>query len=330
MAVPNVDPVLLSELTVGAVALYALVTGAGKAIDAVLGVARRYHVPEVLIGLTIVSIGTSLPELGAHVTASAGIVSGALDYRTTSAVVLGGNMGSSTTQQLLLFGILLLGFSHVEFSDRLLTDTFVPMVIGLVLTLVLCWDGTVSRIDGLVLLGGFGVYLGYSYLRRQQTPVQGAPSTNISKDTLVAVLMLGLVLASASILLTVIQEVVAGVLLGGSMVGVLTLGIASSFPELSTVLDGIRRKTPIIAVGALIGSNIVNPLVGFGLGGLISTYHVPTSIVIWDLPFKIVATVGFLGYIRYKDGILTRHVGVALIGWYFVYIVGRMLLFPGQ
>jgi cation:H+ antiporter len=330
MAVPTVDPVLLSELVVGAIALYALVTGAGRAIDALLGLARRYEIPEVLIGLTIVAIGTSLPELGAHVTASAGIVSGVLDYRATSAVVLGGNMGSSTTQQLLLFGILLLGFGQVDLSTRTLRDVFVPMLAGLVLTLALSWDGTVSRLDGVVLLGAFGLYLAYSYVRRQQIPAQGPPSTNVRRDWVVALVMLGLVLASASVLLGVIQEVVAGVVLGGSMVGVLTLGIASSFPELSTVLDGIRRKTPVVAVGTLIGSNVVNPLVGFGLGGVISTYHVPAAVVVWDLPFKILAVVGLVLYVRYRGGTLTRQAGVSLIGLYFVYIVGRMLLFPGQ
>jgi cation:H+ antiporter len=330
MVVPAVDPILLSQLTLGAVALYTLVTGAGRAIEALLGVARRYNVPEVLIGLVIVATGTSLPEISAHVTASVGIASGVLDYRTASAIVLGGNMGSSTTQQLLLFGILLLGFGQVDLSRRTLTDTFVPMIAGLVLTLALAWDGTISRPDGVLLLVGFGVYLAYGYRRRQHLPSDGTPSVNVGRDSAVAVVMLGLVLASASILLAVIQDVVAGVLLGGSMVGVLTLGIASAFPELSTVLDGIRRKTPVVAVGTLIGSNVVNPLVGFGLGGVVSTYHVPAAVVVWDLPFKILAAVGFVLYVRYNDGRLTRHAGMTLIGVYFVYIVGRMLLFPGQ
>lgn len=330
MVSPVVDPLLLSELIVGMIALYALISGAGKAIDALLGLARRYNVSEVLIGLTIVAIGTSLPEISAHVTASFGILSGVLEYQTTSAVVVGGNMGSSATQQLLLFGILLIGFGQINLSTRMMTDTFVPMIAGLILTLAVAWDGTVSRFDGVVLLGAFGVYLGYSYLRRYQIPTQGVPSANVSRDAAKAVLMLGLVLASASVLLGVIQEVVAGVLLGGSMVGVLTLGIASSFPELSTVLDGIRRKTPIIAVGTLIGSNVVNPLVGFGLGGVISTYHVPEAVVVWDLPIKIVAAVGLLLYLTYTDGTVTRQAGITLIGVYFVYIVGRMLLFPGQ
>jgi cation:H+ antiporter len=330
MAAPALDPLLVSQLALGAVALYTLVTGADRAIDALLSLAYRYEVPEALIGVTLVAVGTSLPELGAHVTASVGILSGALDYRVTSAVVVGGNMGSSTTQQLLLFGILLLGFGRIDLSTRTLTDAFVPMILGLALTLVTAWDGTITRADGLVLLVAFAVYLGYSYARRQPTLVQGAASTNVTTDTGTAVVMLLLVLASASILLTVVQDVVAGVVLGGSMVGVLTLGIAASFPELSTVLDGIRRRMPVVAVGTLVGSNIVNPLLGLGLGGAISTYHVPTAVVVWDLPFKIVAAVGLVLYVRYRGGVLRRRVGVWLIGAYFVYVVGRMLLFPGQ
>ena len=330
MAAPALDPLLVSQPALGAVALYTLVTGSGRAIDALLSLAYRYDVPEALIGVTLVAVGTSLPELGAHVTASVGILSGALDYRVTSAVVVGGNMGSSTTQQLLLFGILLLGFGRIDLSTRTLTDAFGPMILGLALTLVTAWDGTITRVDGLVLLVAFAVYLGYSYARRQPTPVQGAASTNVTADVGTAVVMLLLVLASASILLTVVQDVVAGVVLGGSMVGVLTLGIAASFPELSTVLDGIRRRMPVVAVGTLVGSNIVNPLLGLGLGGAISTYHVPTAVVVWDLPFKIVAAVGLVLYVRYRGGVLQRRVGVWLIGAYFVYVVGRMLLFPGQ
>jgi cation:H+ antiporter len=160
--------------------------------------------------------------------------------------------------------------------------------------------------------------------------VEGGASDTVSRDAAAAAVMLVLVLASASILLTVVEDVVATVLLGGSMVGVLTIGIAAAFPELSTVLDGIRRKTPIVAVGTLIGSNVVNPLVGIGLGGVISTYAVPPAVVVWDLPFKLVAVVVFVAYVRYNGGTLTRRTGVYLIAAYFVYIVGRMLLFPGQ
>ncbi|MEZ3117255.1 sodium:calcium antiporter [Halobaculum sp. MBLA0147] len=204
------------------------------------------------------------------------------------------------------------------------------MIVGLPLVLGLSFDGTISRLDGVILLVGFVVYIGYSYVRRQQTTADGPPSTNVGRDVVATVLLLGLVLASASVLLAVVEDVVAGVVLGGSMVGVLTLGIASSFPELGTVLDGVRRRTPIVAVGTLIGSNVVNPVLGIGLGGAISTYTVPTAVIVWDLPFKIVAAVALAGYARYRGNALDRRVGIYLVGAYFLYITGRVLLFPGQ
>jgi cation:H+ antiporter len=87
---------ILPLLPVGAVALYTLVTAASRAIDRLVALAEHYDVSELLIGMTVLAVGTSLPELSAHLVASLGILSGALDYRTTSAVVIGGKTGSST------------------------------------------------------------------------------------------------------------------------------------------------------------------------------------------------------------------------------------------
>jgi cation:H+ antiporter len=330
MGTVALGPRLLSELLVVAVALYTLVTAASRALDAVLALARHYDVPDVVVGSTILAFGTSVPELSTHVTASVGIASGVLEYQVTSAVVLGGNMGSSTTQQLLLFGILLLGYGQIDLSRRTVLDIIVPMAAGLVLTFALARDGTVSRLDGGMLLAAFVTYLTITFGRRRHAVEQPSSETNVLRDAVTAVVMLGLVLASASILVTVLQTIVASVVLGGSMVGVCTLGIASSFPELSTVLEAIRRRAPLVAVGTLLGSNIVNPLVGIGLGAVVSTYHVPTAVLLWDLPVKFVAVLGLALYVWARDGTLPRRAGIWFIGAYFVYLVGRMLLFPGQ
>lgn len=114
-------------------------------------------------------------------------------------------------------------------------------------------------------------------------------------------------------------------------VGVVTLGVAAALPELTAVLDVIRRRSPNVALGTLIGSNIVNALLCIGLGGAISTYYVPPAVVLWDLPFKLVVGAGVLGWALYvKDGALTRTEGAYMLGLYFVFVVGRLLVFPGQ
>lgn len=156
-------------------------------------------------------------------------------------------------------------------------------------------------------------------------------SRNVKRDTAVAAVMLASVLASASVLLGVAELVVARLRFGGSIVGVLTIGMAASLPELSTVLDAVRRRTPTVALGALVGSNLVNPLLGVGARAAISTYAVPPVVVVWDLPFKFLAGAGVLAYARYRNnGSLTRRDGVSLLALYFLFVSGHVLLFPGQ
>jgi cation:H+ antiporter len=323
---------LLSQFAVGAVALYTLITAAERAIDAFLSLARYYGVPDVLIGMTVIAIGTSLPEITAHLIASIGILSGALDYQVTSAVVLGGNMGSSTLQQTLLFGLFIIGFGQLQLSQSIIRDSYLPMLLAFALTLVVAIDGTVSRLDGVVLLVGYATYTYYHYRnRRRDYAVPETASVNVRRDALIGGVALLLVVLAATLLLAVAEVVVDSLALGGSIVGVITLGVAAALPELSTVMDAIRRRAPDIALGTLIGSNIVNPLVGIGLGGAISTYYVPYPVIVWDLPFKLVVGLGLYGYIRYgSNRTLSRREGGYLMILYFVFVVTRLLLFPAQ
>lgn len=323
---------LLTLVSIGAVALYTLVTAASRAIDRLLALAEYHDVEEVLVGLTILAVGTSLPEISSHLIASLGILSGTLDYQTTSAVVIGGNTGSSTVQQLLLVGILLMGYGSLDLTETFVRESYLPMLGVFVVTIVLAWDGTISRLDGILMVVLYLLYVGASVARRGRTQtLRESPSVNPRRDAVIAISLLVLVLLSASLMLSVIEVVIDMLDLGGSMVGIVTIGVAAALPELTAVTNAIRRRSPNVALGTLIGSNIVNPLVGIGLGGAISTYYVPPAVVLWDLPFKLVAGAGLLGWTLYvKDGELTRTEGGYLLGLYFVFVVGRLLLFPGQ
>jgi cation:H+ antiporter len=201
------------------------------------------------------------------------------------------------------------------------------MVAAFGLVLALAWDGGLSRIDGAVLLLAYLLHAGDSYGRRSGEIPGGPASERVRRDAALAVGALALVLASASLLLWVIDGVVDTLELNGSMVGVLTIGLAAALPELSTVLEAVRRRTPTLAVGVLVGSNLVNLLVGLGLGSVISTYAIPAPVLLWDLPFKIVAAVALLVALRVRSGALTRRDGTTLVVAYFVYLSGRLLVF---
>ena len=325
-------PQTLGLAVVGVVSLLALVRASGLVVECSLRLAQHFDIPEALIGVFVLSIGTSLPEIGTHVTASAGILSGTLDFAVASNTALGGSLGSSTVQQFFLVGVLLLGFGRYVVDETLLRWSYAPMLGSFVLLFVLAFDGTVSRLDSLLMLVAFGAYARYSFRGRQQRRVlEDVPedTSRVGRDALVALAGLVAVLASAYVVLAVIEATVVRLRLGGSMVGVMTIGLASALPELSTVLESVRRRTPTLALGTLLGSNVVNTLVGVGLGGVLSTYSVPPSVLFWDLPFKFGFGLLLLGHIlTVGEGTLGRREGVALVAVYFLYVVGRLLLYP--
>ena len=319
-------------LVASAIALAVLVRSASTVVGAVTRIANHYDVPEVVVGLTIVAVGTSLPEIAAHVIASAGIVGGTLDYEVASATVLGGNMGSSTTQQLLLFGVFLVGYGRYRPRPRFLRTTYVPMLATFALVLAVAWDGQLSRLDGGLLVV---VYLAYTYWavnNRERVGVPREPeSRRLRRDVVLTVAGLVGVAASAYVVIAAVEVIVEALQLGGSIVGVVTIGLAAALPELSTVFEGLRRRSPDLAVGTLVGSNIVNPLLGLGLGGVISGYAVPPVVVYWDLPVKLVVGAGLIVWLRYgTGGDFDRREGFALIVAYFLFLGGRLVLFPGQ
>ncbi|WP_276260653.1 sodium:calcium antiporter [Haloglomus litoreum] len=326
-----VTPALLGTLAVGAVALVALVRAAGVVVDRATRVATHFDVDEELVAMTVVALGTSLPEIATGVIASAGILSGALDPVVASATVLGSNTGSSTVQQLLLFGVFLVGYGRLDLTTSFVRARYLPMLGALALLLVLAVDGHLSRLDGVVLVGAYGAYFVYSYARRQRT--QGIPEVESGapgRDAAVGAVALVAVLVASFVVLDTVDVVVQRLALGGSMVGVVTIGVAAALPELSVVREAIRRRTPTLALGTLVGSNVVNSLVGVGLGATISTYQVPQSVILWDLPFKLLVGVALLVQIRRRSGGLGRGEGTTLLMLYLVFVAGRLLLFAGQ
>jgi cation:H+ antiporter len=309
----------------------ALVAGANLAVDRLVGLARRYGVSDALLGSTVVAVGTSLPEVAAGVTASGGILAGRLDYEVASATVLGANVGSSTLQQTLLVGVLLLGYGRYRPTRSFLWRHYVPMLAGFTLFLALAADGGLSRLDGAALLVTFVAFT-YLGVRRRERPLPGLelPSARPRRDAAVALVGLVAVLAGAEAVLEAVELLVANFRLGGSTVGVVTVGVAAALPELSTVLGAVRKRSPAVALGTLVGSNVVNPLLGVGLGAALSTYAVPPVVVRFDLPFKLAVGALVLVPLALGNGELGRRDGVALAFAYVAYVVLRFTFFPGQ
>jgi cation:H+ antiporter len=299
---------------VGCVTVVSVVLAAQVVVGKLVALATYYGVSETVVGLTVLSVGTSLPELASHLVASSWILLGVGDPRVLSATVLGGNIGSDVVQQTLVVGLVVLAVGGFRFSGRFLRRGYLPMIGTTLLTLILAWDGMLTRVDGLVLVTLFLAYTSFLYRTRSEIVQEGSdanPSMAPTRDAAVALVSLAVVVVAAHVLFESVGFFVERTGLEGSLIGVVVLGVGAASPEMTTAIVGLREGAEGISLGTLIGSNITNPLLGIGLGSLLSTYYVPRPLVYWDLPMETVTAAILLAYLLTKDDIGGALGGVA-------------------
>jgi len=330
---------LAVTILVGLVALAILVLSSDHAVTRFVGLAKYFNLSATFMGMTVLSLATSIPEITSHATASVNILTGNMDYEVASSIVLGSNIGSDVVQQTLIMGLVVFLSGVLYFRRYFLWKSMIPMIATTVMCIIFGLDGIYSRLDGGILFGTFILYTYYLYWderkffkKEENTEEQEETKgpQNRKEALIYALFALGamaLTILSAQIVLQVTEKIVEVTNVGGSLIGVLTLGIASALPEFTTAMSGIRRKAAGVSLGTLVGSNITNPLVAIGGGALISTYWVPGPLVKWDLPWETVTGMILWAILWFTKGRLNRTAAIYLIVLYFVYIGCRALFF---
>lgn len=327
---------------IGVISIAVMVICADIAVNKLSGLAGFFRLSTTFVGVTVVSLATSIPEIVAHFTASVGILSGFLDYKISSAIVLGANIGSNVVQQTLIMAIVIFIAGSLHFKRYFLWKSMLPMIATHLLCIILGLDGEYSRMDGLILFGCFLAYNAYLYYDERKFYREedhgfngkddipdGVPQTSSQawKDVAVSVLAISVTVVCSIIILDVTESVVSITGLGGSLIGVMTLGVASALPELTTAVSGIRNGDMGISLGTLVGSNVTNPLVAIGGGALISTYWVPRPLIMWDLPWEIISGIMLWAILWFSNGKVGKKTAVYLTVIYFLYIGFRMKFF---
>jgi cation:H+ antiporter len=326
---------------IGIAALALLVLSANEAVKKLVGIASYFNLSSTFMGMTVISVATSIPEITSHLTASVNILAGTLDYKTGSAIVLGANIGSDVVQQTLIMGIVVLLAGTMYFRRYMLWKSMLPMVAASLLCLLMGLNGGFSRLDGIVLIVAF---LGYNYylyvderkhfkkednVHESEKIAENVPqsSKEVVIDSLVSLLLIGLTIVAATVVLELTELLVNRTGVGGSLIGVVTLGVASALPELTTAIAGIGNKEHGISLGALVGSNITNPLLAIGSGAVVSTYWAPRPLLAWDLPWAIATGSILWAILWFSGGKLKKGHAIYLILIYFVYILSRAVFF---
>ncbi|MBW2993018.1 calcium/sodium antiporter [Candidatus Woesearchaeota archaeon] len=286
--------------------------GAESVVQGSTNIARYLKMSPLLIGLSIVSIGTSIPEIAVSVMGGIGRLSGI----ETSGIVVGNTIGSCLTLLTLLIGIIGL-FGTLLITKRELMRDGMMLLGAIALFFVVAIDGHITKLEGAIMLIIYIVYF-VNLFREEKQREKRRKEMHIFSD--IVALIAGLVIVIVASKMVVNNGIILSELWGikESLVGILFIGLGTGLPELAVSLSAIRRKTVGLAVGNMIGSNICDLMFALGLGSVISGFVVSRNLLKFDIPFLFGAAILTLVLFRSKLR-LKRKEAVLLILVYCVY-----------
>jgi len=314
-------------LFIGALALglTALAIGADRFVAGAASLAHRLRISPLVVGLTVVSLGTSLPEL--LVTTTAVIVG-------HSSIGLGNVLGSNISNICLVLGICAL-LQPLMVESKLFRLDYPALMVATVATWLMSSNRVITRFEGLVLLIGLALYL-VLVIRSadEDTKKLLAPtnsSTQLTSRRKVFVQMIsGLVLLLIGSQLVVWGGVGLGRALGLSelIIGLTIVAVGTSLPELATSIAGVVKKQHSIAVGNVVGSNLINSTAIIGIPSILKPMEVEGVALLRDYPMVFLVSLALWPIFwsrRRGSGRVNRWEALLLLAGYLLYL--RLLAF---
>lgn len=238
-----------------------LVKGADWFVDGASGIAAKLHIPQLVIGLTIVAMGTSAPEAAVSISAA---LKGSAD------ITIGNIVGSNILNIFIILGLASVIVPIAVAKSTILVDApFMLLITGVLLALG--WDETITFIDGLIMLLLFLVYLGYMLYMAKKGGEEGEQIKELKLWQALMYTILGLVLIvlGADVAVDAATSLARIFGLSERFIGLTVVALGTSLPELFTSVTAARKGNADIAIGNIVGSNIFNILFVVGLSALI-------------------------------------------------------------
>ncbi len=322
---------LLGSLALFAVGLVLLIKGGDWFVDSATGIAKRFRVPEIIIGATVVSIGTTLPEVMVSATAAVN-GNGAIAY---------GNAIGSIICNTALIAALTIAIRPAPVNRKAITMPVLFFFISAAIYLIAAYGfGSFDRWLGIVMLCVFAVYMILTIRQGFKNPVaaddheeENAAEGSLLKDIVVLVVSAALIAVGADMLegSSVSLATMAGI--PTEVVGVTIVALCTSLPELVTAIAALAKGHGALSLGNIIGANIFNLVLVSGVAVTLSPFQVPagseilglnTSLVM-EIPVMlgVMALMTLPALLRKK---LYRWQGGALLAIYVAFVVVQVLI----
>jgi cation:H+ antiporter len=294
-----------------------LIAGAELLVRGASRLAFAAGVSPLVVGLTVVSLGTSSPEIAVS-------IGSALEGEGD--LTLGNVVGSNICNVLLILGASALIVPLIV-SLRLIR-IHVPLMVGVsALLIVLSLDGSLSRFDGLLLTGGLLAYIVFTVIEgRRESPSaarEAAPATTPAAVNVVFLLAgLAMLAIGAQVLVDSATEIAIDLGVSSLIVGLTLVALGTSLPEIATSILAAVRGERDLAVGNVVGSNVFNVLGVMGISSLVSpeALSVSAAAIRFDLPVMLAVAIACLP-IFFTGRLVARWEGALFVAYYGAYLL---------
>ncbi len=300
--------------------LLLLVYSADCFVDGAVSIAKTFGVSPLLIGLTIVGLGTSAPEI---------LVSGIASWQGNYGLAIGNALGSNIANIGLILGVTAL-LSPLSFHSSLLKRELPVLLAVSVICYGLAFDG-LSVIDGIIMISGLIIFLWWlvhtakSGLQKDILAVEFeeelSDGLSLYKAWIYFVLGLLGLLVSSKIIVWAAVNIAQYFGVSDLIIGLTIVALGTSLPELAASISSVMKNEDDLAVGNVIGSNMYNLLAVFSVPGLFASGPVGESVLYRDFPVMLGLTLLLfvLGFSFFKPGKISRFEGGILLLCYVAY-----------
>lgn len=300
-----------------ALSLYVLSKGADLFVNQAVGISVKFNIPKVIIGATIVSLGTTLPEV---------TVSSVAALKGNADLAIGNAIGSIIANTALIIGVAAL-IGDMKIDKKSVMFQFITLFISMIVFSIMAINKVIKPSMGIVLLLILLVYTIVSTRRgkNQASEVDDMEINNdpFIKQALLFILGISLVVLSSKVLIPTIEITALRVGIPQSVIAATLVAFGTSLPELVTAITAARKGHPELAVGNVLGADILNILFVIGLSSILSKTGliVPDQFFRLDMPVMFLSVgIFFISAIN-KGKKVSKIESFILIAVYFAYLI---------
>jgi len=298
------------------VSLFVLVKASGYFTGAAQKIGLMIGISQFIVGATIVSIGTSLPELISSILAAVNGV---------SEIVAGNVIGSNIANILLILGVGAIASQSLNFRHNILPVDLPIFMSSAFLLAMAVWDGVFTFGEAVLFLAGLIIYILYSLnsgSAKKKSSSEKNGTTEFQVKPIIILLISGIfIYIGAKYTIESIIVISEMLNIGTEIIAVSAVAVGTSLPELAVTVSAVKQKNTELVIGNVLGSNIFNSFAVMGIPALITDLSIPENLKILGVPALIAASVLFL--VATVDRQVSKWEGWVFILMY-VFFLGKM------